>query len=150
MALIQKILVPTDFSAGAESALRLACDLSGRFAAPVTLVYVFEPLDYPLPNAYAAFLPEQFDRLVAHFNERLGRAERNALDAGASSVSTRVLNGWAPDEIVRFAKEGEFGLIVMGTHGRSGLKHLLIGSVAERVVRTAPCPVLTVRERDTA
>jgi nucleotide-binding universal stress UspA family protein len=60
------------------------------------------------------------------------------------------LQGWAAGEITQFAKEGGFDLIVMGTHGRSGLKHLLLGSVAERVVRTAPCPVLTVRKPENA
>lgn len=145
-----KILVPTDFSEGAESALRLASDLSYRSAAPLTIVYVFERADYPLPNGYVALSSQQFEGMVAQFEQRLAQERRAALDAGANSVTTRLLHGWAPGEITQLAKDGGFDLIVMGTHGRSGLKHLLVGSVAERVVRTAPCPVLTVRRPEKA
>jgi universal stress protein A len=144
------ILVPTDFSEGAEAALRLASDLSHRFAIPLTLLYVFEPADYPLPNGYVVFTSQQFERMSEEFKQRLAQAERAALDAGANRVTTRVLHGWATGEITQLATDGKFDLIVMGTHGRSGLKHLLLGSVAERVVRTAPCPVLTVRKPEKA
>jgi universal stress protein A len=68
---------------------------------------------------------------------------------GAARVETRLLQGFAAGEIVAYAKDTHSDLIVMGTHGRSGPKHLLLGSVAERVVRTAACPVLTVRARTT-
>jgi nucleotide-binding universal stress UspA family protein len=150
MTPFKKILVPTDFSESAAAALRLASDLSFRFAAPMTLVYVFEMAEYPLPNGYVVFTTQQFERMSEQFNQRLAQEQRAALDAGAHSVTTRLLRGWAPAEITQLAKAGEFDLIVMGTHGRSGLKHLVLGSVAERVVRTAPCPVLTVRKPDEA
>lgn len=126
--------------------MRLASDLSFRFAVPLTIVYVFERANYPLPDGYVLYTADQFDRMFAQFNQRLAQAQRAALDAGAHSVTTRLLQGWAPGEITQFAKDGGIDLIVMGTHGRTGLKHLLLGSVAERVVRTAPCPVLTVRK----
>lgn len=145
-----KILVPTDFSEGAQAAVRLASDLSCRFAAPLTLAYVFERADYPLPNGYVVFSPQQVEGMVTEFQQRLAQERRAALDAGANSVATRLLHGWAPGEITQFAKDGGFDLIVMGTHGRSGLQHLVVGSVAERVVRTAPCPVLTVRTPEKA
>lgn len=150
MTPFQRILVPTDFSEGAEAALRLSSDLSHRFAAPLTLVYVFEPADYPLPNGYVVFTSEQFNRVIAELEQRLAQARRAALDAGATEVTTRILRGSAPSEITQLAEEGAFDLIVMGTQGRSGLKHLLLGSVAERVMRTAPCPVLTVRRPENA
>jgi universal stress protein A len=146
MSPFKKILVPTDFSAGADAAMRLASDLSLRFAAPLTLVYVFERANYPLPNEYVVYTTEQVDRMLVQFNQLLAQAQQTALDASAHSVTTRLVQGWAPGEITRLAKEGGFDLIVMGTHGRTGLKHILLGSVAERVVRTAPCPVLTVRK----
>jgi nucleotide-binding universal stress UspA family protein len=146
-----KILVPTDFSEGAEAAMRIASDLSFRFAIPMTLVYVFEPTDYPLPNGFVVFTSQQVQHVTEEIERRLAQARRSALDAGgAHSVTTRHLQGWAAGEITQFAKEGGFDLIVMGTHGRSGLKHLLLGSVAEHVVRTAPCPVLTVRKPEKA
>jgi nucleotide-binding universal stress UspA family protein len=145
-----KILVPTDFSEAGQAALRLASDLSYRFAVPLTLVYVFERVDYPLPNGYVIFSSQQFEGMVAEFEQRLAQERRAALDASASSVTTRLLRGWPPGEITQFAKDGGFDLIVMGTHGRSGLKHLVLGSVAERVVRAAPCPVLTVRTPEKA
>jgi nucleotide-binding universal stress UspA family protein len=146
----RKILVPTDFSEGAEAAMRLASGLSSRFAVPLMLVYVFEPPDYPLPNGFVVFSAEQHQRVVAALEQRLAQAKRAALDSGAHDVTIRILHGYAAFEITQLAKEGEFDLIVMGTRGRSGLKHLLVGSVAERVVRTAPCPVLTVRKPEKA
>jgi universal stress protein A len=141
----QRILVPTDFSETAQAATRIAGDLSRRFEAPLTLVYVFERTVYPLPDEYILFTSKQLDYMLAEFNQRLASAQRQALDAGAMGVTTHLLHGWAPDEITRFASEGGFDLIVMGTHGRRGIKHLVLGSVAERVVRMARCPVLTVR-----
>jgi nucleotide-binding universal stress UspA family protein len=150
MNAFQRILVPTDFSDTAQAATRIAGDLSRRFEAPLTLVYVFERTVYPLPDEYVLFTSEQLGRMFAEFNQRLANAQRQALDAGAIGVTTRLLHGWAPDEITRFASEGGFDLIVMGTHGRRGIKHLVLGSAAERVVRTALCPVLTVRTPERA
>ena len=144
MAPFNKILVAIDFSPAAEAALRLASELSRRFEAPLALVYVFEQGDYPLPDGHVVFTSEQFKRMVGQFEQHLAQARRAALDAGARDVTTFILHGWAPNEIIRFAEEGAFDLVVMGTQGRSGLKRLLLGSVAERVVRTASCPVLTV------
>jgi universal stress protein A len=146
----QRILVPTDFSETAQAATRIASDLSRRFEAPLTLVYVFERTVYPLPDEYILFTSKQLGYMFGEFNQRLAGAQRQALDAGAIGVTTRLLHGWAPDEITRFASEGGFDLIVMGTHGRRGIKHVVIGSVAERVVRMASCPVLTVRKPERA
>ena len=68
-----KILVPTDFSEGAQAAMRLASDLSYRFAVPLTLAYVFERVDYPLPNGYVVFSSQQFEGMVAEFEQRLAQ-----------------------------------------------------------------------------
>jgi glycine betaine transporter len=83
--------------------------------------------------------------MTAEFERLLRIAREQALQAGAANVETKLLQGFAAQEITKLARQGGFDLIVMGTHGRTGVSHLLIGSVAERVVRTAHCPVLTVR-----
>jgi nucleotide-binding universal stress UspA family protein len=146
MTTFHKILVPTDFSEGSQRATSVAADLSRRFGASLTLVYVFERNTYPLPDVYVMFSDEQLDELFAEFNQRLSSASRQALDAGAVNVTSRLLQGSAPGEITHFAEDTGIDLIVMGTRGRTGFQHLLLGSVAERVVRTAHCPVLTVNE----
>lgn len=150
MSTFHKILLPTDFSEGARAATRIAADLSRRFEAPLTLAYVFERSVYPLPDEYVLFTAEQLEYLFAEFNQRLASARRDAVEAGATRVTSQLLQGWAPAEITQFAKDGGYDLIVMGTHGRTGLRHLMLGSVAERVVRMAHCPVLTVRAPKTA
>jgi nucleotide-binding universal stress UspA family protein len=146
MSAFHEILVPTDFSEGSHAAALVAADLSRRFEAPLTLVYVFERSVYPLPDQYMLFSNEQLDHLFAEFNQRLASARQEASRAGALRVTSRLLQGWAPGEITRFAKDEGFDLIVMGTRGRTGIPHLMLGSVAERVVRMAHCPVLTVRQ----
>jgi universal stress protein A len=141
----KKILVPTDFSAHAEEATRVAIDLSKRYDGAVTLVYVYEPVSYALPEGYALYTPTQLDGMFAEFDARLASAKTAAENAGVGRVDTKRLQGPVPEEICEFAGNGAFDLIVMGTHGRSGFERLVLGSVAERVVRMAPCPVLTVR-----
>ena len=140
-----KILVPTDFSEHATEALRIAADLSRRYAAPIRIVYVYEPVSYPIPDGHVAFMPARVEDAFAELEQRLARARDLALSAGAVSSDTRVLEGFSADEIVDHARDEGFDLIVMGTHGRRGLAHVVLGSVAERVLRSACCPVLTVR-----
>jgi nucleotide-binding universal stress UspA family protein len=146
-ALFHRILVPTDFSADAQQANRAASELSRIYSAPLTLVHVYDLVAYPLPEGYVMYTPGQLARMWAEFEERLARARSDARDAGAVQPDSRLLQGLTAAEIVRFAKEGGYDLIVMGTHGRSGLARVLLGSVAARVVRTAVCPVLTVKRR---
>jgi nucleotide-binding universal stress UspA family protein len=145
MAPFRKILVPTDFSPHAEEAARTAVALSRRYDASLTFAYVDEPVTYALPDSYLLFTAAQLDRMAAEFERLLGAARERALGDGAKNVETRLLHGFAAAEITRLARQGGFDLIVMGTHGRTGLVHALMGSVAERVVQTAHCPVLTVR-----
>jgi universal stress protein A len=144
MTTIRKILVPTDFSAHANEAIALASDLSRRYDAPLTLAFVYEPVSYALPDGLVMYAGPQLSELSARFDERLGDARKKALEAGAVRVESRLLQGFIGNEITNLATEGGFDLIVMGTHGRRGFQRLLLGSIAERVVRTAPCPVLTV------
>ncbi|MEY4543989.1 MAG: hypothetical protein RL685_184 [Pseudomonadota bacterium] len=145
MSTFEKILIPVDFSAHSSFAVKLGADLARRFAAPVTLLHVFDPLPYALPVEYEVLTPQQSEQLQAEIQKALAALRLRAETAGAARVETQVLQGNPVSEIARFASAGGFDLIVMGTHGRRGIKHALLGSVAERVVRIAHCPVLTAR-----
>jgi nucleotide-binding universal stress UspA family protein len=143
--LFEKVLVPVDFSVHSEEAVRIAIDVATKYAASLTLVYVCEPVTCPLPDGYLPFTELQLDGMFAQFEEQLQSLKRSTEAAGVQHVEARLLHGFAGTEITGLAEEGRFQLIVMGTHGRGGLSHFILGSVAERVVRVAPCPVLTVR-----
>lgn len=143
--MFKRILVPVDFSPHSTFAVRLGADLARRHSGAITLLHVFDPLPYALPGDVDALLPDQRQRLDSQTQKSLAAAQRRAETAGAPRVQRQLLEGNPAEEIVRFASEGQFDLIVMGTHGRRGLQHALLGSIAERVVRLAPCPVLTAR-----
>jgi nucleotide-binding universal stress UspA family protein len=143
----RKILVPTDFSLPSKQAVLVAVDLSRRYEATLTLVNVYEPITHMVPDGYQFYTTTQLEGILAEFAKALVNAKREAESAGALNVSNQQLQGSAASQIVEFASAGGYDLIVMGTHGRKGIQHALIGSVAERVVRAAPCPVLTVPAR---
>ncbi len=143
MRTIQKIMVPLDFSPRGEEVLDFAIDLSRQYDAALAVVHVNELPPNLLPSG--ALPPNLVESWLADVNALLGNAETRAVAAGVRHVETELLQGVPHVEIVRGAREDGVDLIVMGTHGRTGVKHALIGSVAERVVRKAPCPVLTVR-----
>lgn len=145
MARFKKILVPTDFSSHSVAATVLAAELAQRFEAAVTLLHVFEPSYYTAAEGYPFVTPDEVRRVMARHKEALAVAQREAQAAGAQRVDSQLVQGSAASEVVALAKSGSYDLIVMGTHGRTGLKHALMGSVAEKIVRTSPCPVLTVR-----
>jgi nucleotide-binding universal stress UspA family protein len=140
----QKILVPTDFSPHAHEALLTAVELSRRYEASLTLLHVFEPVTYAVPEGYVLYTPLQMQELSSVFEQRLAATRADAEAAGAGRVDTQLRSGPVAPEIGDFAREGSFDLIVMGTHGRRGFKRWLLGSVTEKVVRTAPCDVLGV------
>jgi nucleotide-binding universal stress UspA family protein len=144
MTSIKRILVPTDFSEPADEALNYAFDLAQTMGATVSLAHVFEdPFQPAFYSEQYVPMPTDFrDDILAHIYRQL--AERVAR-SGRSDTSSEVLTGPTAPAIVDLARKQKADLIVMGTHGRHGVAHLLIGSVAERVVRTATCPVLTVR-----
>jgi nucleotide-binding universal stress UspA family protein len=145
MKTFQKILVPVDFSPHSDEAIRAAADLSRRYDAAVTLVHVYEIVAYALPEGYVLQTPSQLADMLTEFQKLLASAKKQAESAGALRVETMQLQGVPASEIVDFATAKNVDLIVMGTHGRTGIKHALLGSVAERVLRRAPCPVLTLR-----
>ncbi len=145
MAPFRKILVPVDFSPHSEEATRVALQLARAFDAPVTLATVFQVPIYPLPEGAFIAFPNAYAEATVAAGKRLEEVAAAARAAGPTTIDIKVLEGVAFREIVAFAREGGFDLIVMGTHGRTGIKHALLGSVAEKVVRKAPCAVLTVR-----
>jgi universal stress protein A len=148
--LFKKILVPIDFSVHSDLAVEVAADLSRHYLASVTLAHVYAPTATALPGGFM-FLPEPaVDKLFADLQKGLDDKQREAEAAGALNVHTQLETGLPASGVCDLAQAGNFDLIVMGTHGRTGLSHALLGSVAERVARLAHCPVLTVRARETA
>lgn len=142
---IRKILLATDFSEGSRKAAEVAIELSRRLDAEVTLLHVYALPVYMFPDG-TSIIPEagQVAKVVDAVNDRLNAQARQLTGSGVR-VTTRAVEGNPSEEIVRVAREGDYGLVALGTHGRTGWKHLLMGSVAERVVRTCPVPALTVR-----
>ena len=141
---ITRILVPTDFSADADAAFKYAQGLARKFDAHVHLLHVVEdPLAAGVWSSeiYTAEIAGLQVNLVRDAEERLRRSVPD--DAGA--VSTEVRTGHTARQILETARDTHADLIVMGTRGRTGVAHVIMGSVAERVVRLAPCPVLTLR-----
>ena len=144
---IDRILVPVDFSAHSDRALRYAAKLAGQVGASVELLHVVENINYgAFSEVYVPNMPDLMQELVNDGVQRL-TSLKAALFPHGTDVETAVFVGHPASAIVDHARAGAFDLIVMGTHGRTGLSHMFMGSVAERVVRTAPCAVLTVRER---
>jgi nucleotide-binding universal stress UspA family protein len=141
----RKILVPVDFSEHSTVALDMAVSLARDFAASLTIVHVYEPLAVAVPQGYQLFSDAQLKSWFEELQQGLARLQQRAAAAGAPGVATELLHGFAVAELQNYAAENSFDLIVMGTHGRRGLSHAFLGSVAERLVRVAPCPVLTVR-----
>ena len=143
---IQRILCPTDFSASAEHAFQYALAIASQHGAAIELLHVTES------SAYADDPPLEGDTASERFEDRL-RKRLGKIVATADAdieVETNLLAGIPYAEIVNRAKTWPADLIVLGTHGRTGMKHLLIGSVAEKVVRSSFCPVCTVRHPDHA
>jgi nucleotide-binding universal stress UspA family protein len=140
---LQSILVPIDFSDESTRALRFASALAGPAGAKLMLLHVVEPIGTP-DFVYYPMLMEN-ERVVRTARERL---EQLRVEAGIQSAQLGgllVRNGVAFHEITGAAKLLKIDLIVIATHGYTGLKHILLGSTTERVVRHAPCPVLVVR-----
>lgn len=151
MTKLRRILVPIDFSPHADAAIAWAVDLARRYDASIMLTHVYQPLSLALPDGYVLQSAAALSDLLAKIDDALDVAkQRIELMSPGIVVKTAVRQGAPWAEIGQLAREAPCDLIVMGTHGRTGLKHALLGSVTEKVVRTAPCPVLTVRMDDAA
>ncbi len=138
-----------DFSEPSRLAMEQAVELVRRFGGALTLVHVQE-----LPRAAATDLLAEPVGMADDLAEELARLmegwRSDAERILGREVRTSILRGTPAAEIVRFARDRGFDLLVLATHGRTGLKRLVLGSVAEQVVRQAPCPVLVARRTDTS
>jgi nucleotide-binding universal stress UspA family protein len=144
--LLKQILVPTDLSEGAEQALDYACELARALGAQVHLLNVVGIPSLGVPELGIALTSTMIDQLVVDSQTALDRLAQTRSTAPIGRALVKV--GDARDVINQTAQELGVDLIVMGTHGRRGISRALIGSVAETVVRSAPCAVLTVRLRN--
>ena len=146
---IRRILAPTDFSPPSLAAAGDAASLARRFGAEVILLYVHEP-PYAGPDPDPYVVSPSFRLLFAErrrvAGERITLLEKR-FSRGRAKCRAVIGEGRPADEMIATARKLQADLIVMATRGRSGPKRLLLGSVAERVVRGAPCPVLTLRAR---
>jgi nucleotide-binding universal stress UspA family protein len=142
---IKRILLPTDFSACSATATKYACELATRFDAELHLLHTLEVHLSSTPGfGMGLTLPQYVHESRAAAEKALAGVLDRQWAVGRKVVQA-VVEGSPKVEIVRYARTQEIDVIVLATHGRTGLAHVLIGSVAESVVRTAPCPVLTVR-----
>ncbi|SRR6266540_2366825 len=144
MITLKTILVPSDFSECSDAAIRYGLELARRFDAKLHLLHVIQD---PATQPWAAeglSIPilQAVDQWQKDAQQRLAGSVP-AADAGRVTAVAKIATPF--QEILGYADEHAVDLIVMGTHGRSGMSHLLLGSIAEKVVRRAPCPVLTVR-----
>lgn len=145
---LKKVLVPIDFSKASKKAIQYAVRFADQFNCEIDLIHVIEPttamFGAPLaievsPNAEDEFLAAEKD---------LTTLARESCTDGVKPVHSLIRVGHAPNEITKAAKELDIDVIIIATHGDTSWRHLCIGSTAERVVRTAPCPVLVVREKE--
>ena len=142
----KRICCPIDFSDASRAALEVAADLARRGGADLVLLHAYPIPGYTFPDGSVVASPRMMQELAEQAQRHLEewRASAAAI-AGEGRVAVEKVVGEPAAEIVSFAKAKGVDLLVLGTHGRSGLEHALMGSVAERVVRKAHCPVLTVR-----
>ncbi len=147
MIQLNRILVPTDFSEFSRPAVDYGCAIASRFESELHLLHVVPDPALLIPEAgmfSAEAMQAQSDELarktLLQLNELPGAAWENG-----KPICREVRIGTIFMEIIDYARTSDIDLIVIGTHGRSGLMHVLMGSVAERIVRKSPCPVLTVK-----
>jgi nucleotide-binding universal stress UspA family protein len=148
MKRIRRILHASDFSGPSRLAFARAIDFAKLARAEVILVHVLNPIVPYVGDGYIA--PQLYDQIVTDLQTKarkhLQRMAEKARSAGVKA-STLIVEGATPERIVRTARSKRADLIVIGTHGHTGLTRMVLGSVASRVVATASCPVLTVRGR---
>ncbi|PIE59762.1 MAG: universal stress protein [Desulfobulbus propionicus] len=146
---IRRVMSPIDFSDNAEKIVSAAAYLAGTFSADLDLVFVAQDFDdysgfftppTNLPNLRENLLSAAKERMVSFLEEH----KEGFITLGVTNITGQVLSGDVAEEIVTYAGEAEAQLIVMGTHGYKGIERIMFGSVAEKVVKTACCPVLTI------
>jgi len=145
---IKKILFPTDFMEGTAQAVPYAVDLAKKYGARLYIIHVI----HEITIATGLYVPhvtvdELYRTMEAEAEKEITRVYLEEL-RGFGDVEYAVLRGISYEEIINYAEEKAIDMIVMGTHGRKGLDKLFFGSTAEKVVKGAPCPVLTVRSKE--
>jgi nucleotide-binding universal stress UspA family protein len=149
MSRFRRILHASDFSPASGAAFRRAVDLARGSGAELTILHVYTPVVPLMGESYA--VPQVYDRMLADIRAgaqgRLDRLVARATRAGARAKGL-LLEGVPHDRIARAARSTRADLLVLGTHGHTGLRRVVLGSVAARVLALSPCPVLTVRGRD--
>ena len=142
---LSRILVPIDFSPYSKKAFRYAIPLARQFGASLHLVYVVEPTVYPADLGFGQVVYPSFeDELIRKGKGELEKLIREEIGNSAKATAT-VRTGKPHQEILQEATERGIDMIVMATHGHTGVEHILFGSTAERIVRNSTCPVLTIR-----
>lgn len=151
---LKRILVPMDFSDCSREALRQALELAAPFGAATHALHVWEPSPYLSPDSLVWLEGEQ-KSFWQHMRRELEERLKATVDAVVSetpeqtepraAVETEVVTGYASETILSTIRDGDYDMVVMGTRGRTGLTHVLLGSVAERIVRLAACPVMTIQ-----
>jgi nucleotide-binding universal stress UspA family protein len=144
MSPFSKILVPVDFLPHSAEAVRRALDLATEHAE-VVLFYAYEPGEYPATPGAVLYDAAQLHSMSAKVRARLDAVRHEADPVGRRRISTRIVQGTPVRAIIEAATREPFDLIVMGTHGRTGVGRVVLGSIAEQVMRRAPCPVLTIK-----
>jgi nucleotide-binding universal stress UspA family protein len=144
MTSIERILVASDFSEHSSRALDLAIDFALKFGARIELVHAFD-VPVPFVTPYEVAVPDTFMQEAREFAKKKLAGELDRVIAAGVEASSNLTEVPAATAIARVAEEIGADLLVMGTRGHTGLKHALLGSVAERTLRHSPCPVLTVK-----
>jgi universal stress protein A len=152
MPKITRILVPVDFSDGSKAALRHAESLARRFFARIDVLHIWEPYDRMTPQPWIQVDDKRHMSISCLIRDEVNQEMKGFLQDVPDDIAIRVyprqISGDIVDQIVTLATNEAVDLIIMGTHGRRGLAHLFMGSVTEKVLRRAPCPVLVVRQAE--
>lgn len=144
--MFKKIVCPVDFSQFTDEIVNYALSIAKKFEAEVHLLHVIPTLNYFTP--YESFLtPENLIAMERNIENEIEKDFQKIIEKVDMPVKKVIKTGVTFVEIIDYVKAENIDLVVMGTHGRSGIEHILMGSVAEKVVRKAPCPVLTVRPK---
>lgn len=145
---LSSILVPIDFSDNSKKALRYAVPFAQQFNASLTLMYVVEPTIYPSDFGFGQVgFPNVEKELQENASEQLRELIATLVPATVQSYSV-VDSGIPFVEITSYAREKNIDLIIVATHGKTGVEHILFGSTAEKIIRKSPCPVLVVRAEE--
>ncbi len=142
-----QILVATDFSEPSRKALEVAADLARHYGSKMTILHVYPVPGYVLPEGFIAAGPDVLVEVEDRTRKTLEEWKADTVKLGVADVNITTAIGNAAPDIVRIAKAGGYGLIVVGTHGRTGFTGFVLGSVASKVVTTSDCPVVTVPYR---